>query len=157
MEEEYGWRAGKMKEALSILPFHSMLEGKMRKKIMVVDDEEDILSLIREILEGEGYGVICVNNGEEAVIKAVELQPDLILLDIMMPGMDGWEVVKLLKEHESTKDIPVAFLTCKGELRDKIMALQEGACHYITKPFTPQRLVEEVKMIFERTGGEGDK
>lgn len=129
----------------------------MKKRIMVVDDEEDILTLVKEILEGEGYQVICVDNGEEAVIKAVEMHPDLILLDIMMPGMDGWEVVKLLKEHESTKGIPVAFLTCKGDLRDKIMALQEGASHYITKPFTPQKLIDDVRTIFEAIGGEGAK
>ncbi len=119
------------------------------KKILIIDDDEDIISLIRIILENENYTVIGALNGDEGIKYALKEKPDLILLDIMMPGADGWEVMKMLHTDEKTRKIPVAMLTCKTDVRDKLTGLQEGANDYITKPFSPEELITRVNKIFK--------
>ncbi|MGE3063755.1 MAG: PleD family two-component system response regulator [bacterium] len=119
------------------------------KKILIIDDDEDIISLIKIILENENYSVIGASSGEEGIKTAIKQKPELILLDIMMPVMDGWEILKMLRTEESTRKIPVAMLTCKTDVKDKLTGLQEGAIDYITKPFSPEELIERVDKIFK--------
>ena len=119
-----------------------------KKKIVVVDDEQNILDLVGMILEAEGFTVSKALNGIEGIKMAQEEHPDLVLLDIMMPEMDGWVVYRKLKEDSKTKDIPVAMLTVKAQTIDKEMALDViGVEDYITKPFTPDELVERVQKL----------
>lgn len=117
-------------------------------KILLVDDEEDILDFLELILEEQGYSIVKANSGREALAAAQMHRPDLILLDIMMPEMDGWEVLKLLKADEEVADIPVAMLTARTEMKDKIQGLQEGAIDYICKPFATKELLEKLHVIF---------
>ena len=119
----------------------------MGKKILLVDDEEDILDFLELILEEQGYAVIKANSGREALAAAQMNRPELILLDIMMPEMDGWEVLKLLKADEEVSHIPVAMLTARTEMKDKIQGLQEGAIDYICKPFATKELLDKLEII----------
>ena len=119
----------------------------MGKRILLVDDEEDILDFLELILEEQGYSVIKANSGTEALAAAQVDRPDLILLDIMMPEMDGWEVLKLLKADEEVSHIPVAMLTARTEMKDKIQGLQEGAIDYICKPFVTKELLDKLEII----------
>ncbi|MFQ5884227.1 MAG: response regulator transcription factor [Thermoplasmata archaeon] len=119
-----------------------------KKKILVVDDEKNIVDLVGLILEAEGYEVSKAVSGTEGISKSQKEKPDLVLLDIMMPEMDGWVVYRKLKENPKTKDIPVAMLTVKAQTVDKEMALDViGVEDYITKPFTPEELVERVQKL----------
>ena len=117
------------------------------RKILLVDDEEDILDFLELILEEQGYSVVKAASGTEALAAAQMHRPELILLDIMMPEMDGWEVLKLLKADEETVDIPVAMLTARTEMKDKIQGLQEGAIDYICKPFSTKELLDKLEII----------
>jgi DNA-binding response OmpR family regulator len=119
----------------------------MGKKILLVDDEEDILDFLELILEEQGYTVLKANSGREALAAAQLNRPELILLDIMMPEMDGWEVLKLLKADEEVSHIPVAMLTARTEMKDKIQGLQEGAIDYICKPFATKELLDKLEII----------
>ncbi len=122
-----------------------------KKKIVVVDDEQNILDLVGMILEAEGFTVSKALNGTEGIKMAQKEHPDLVLLDIMMPEMDGWVVYRKLKEDKKTKDIPVAMLTVKAQTIDKEMALDViGVEDYITKPFTPDELVERVQKLVSK-------
>ena len=116
-------------------------------KILLVDDEEDILDFLELILEEQGYSIIKANSGGEALAAAQMHHPELILLDIMMPEMDGWEVLKLLKADEEVAHIPVAMLTARTEMKDKIQGLQEGAIDYICKPFATKELLDKLQII----------
>jgi len=118
-----------------------------KQKILLVDDEEDILDFLELILEEQGYSVIKASSGREALAAAQMHRPELILLDVMMPEMDGWEVLKLLKADEEITDIPVAMLTAKTEMKDKIQGLQEGAIDYICKPFATKDLLDKLQII----------
>lgn len=119
-----------------------------KKKILIVDDEQNILNLIEMILETEDFEVSKAKSGAECITRAQEEIPDLILLDIIMPETDGWEVYRNLKEDPKTKHIPVAMLTVKANTIDKDMALEViGVEDYITKPFTPEELVERVRKL----------
>lgn len=118
------------------------------EKILLVDDEEDILDFLELILEEQGYTIVKANSGREALASAQMHHPDLILLDIMMPEMDGWEVLKLLKADEEMQDTPVAMLTARTEMKDKIQGLQEGAIDYICKPFSTKELIDKLQIIF---------
>lgn len=126
----------------------------MAKRIMVIEDEENVRLVVSLSLEKEGYEVESVATGEEALEKVVDFAPELIILDIMMPGMDGWEVLGLLKSSELTEKIPVCVLTAKGEVRDMMYATQKGAADYITKPFTRKELVNRVSILLGTGGGE---
>jgi DNA-binding response OmpR family regulator len=116
---------------------------------MVVDDDTDIVDMTRLILEGGGYQVIAAGSGSEALRRLEGERPDLILLDINMPGMDGFQVLRILKIDDRTHDIPVAMFSIKSEVRGKTMGLQEGAYDYITKPFSCDELLGRVGRIFE--------
>jgi DNA-binding response OmpR family regulator len=122
------------------------------KKILVVDDEDDILHFLELVLREKGYDVATASGGHEALTKAQLEQPNLILLDIMMPQMDGWEVLKLLRVDEETADIPVAMLSARTEAKDRVQGLQEGAIDYICKPFSLQDLLVKIETIFEQVG-----
>ncbi|MFA6294105.1 MAG: response regulator transcription factor [Victivallales bacterium] len=118
--------------------------------IFVVDDEEDILELIRMNLEREGYKVTCIDAGEECVKKAREKLPDLIVLDLMLPGIDGLDVCKILKNDSKTRHIPIIMLTAKGEESDIVTGLELGADDYMTKPFSPKVLVARIKAVLRK-------
>jgi two-component system alkaline phosphatase synthesis response regulator PhoP len=119
-------------------------------KILVVDDEEDILELVRYNLAREGYRVVCSASGEQALSRARSEPFDLILLDLMLPGMDGLEVAKYLKSDSKTKHIPIIMLTAKGEEADIVTGLELGADDYVTKPFSPRILIARVKAVIRR-------
>jgi DNA-binding response OmpR family regulator len=120
----------------------------MKKKILVVDDEEDILHFLELVLREKGYDVVTAANGHEALTTAQIERPDLVLLDIMMPQMDGWEVLKLLRIDDDTAQIPVAMLSARTEAKDRVQGLQEGAVDYICKPFSLQELLVKIETIF---------
>lgn len=119
----------------------------MPKKIMVVDDEPYIARVIKFKLEQEGYTVISANDGQSGLQKIKEEKPDLVLLDVMMPGLSGYEVCQKIKEDAELAGIPVVILTAKGQERDREQGLTMGASDYITKPFSPNRLLELVKSM----------
>jgi two-component system alkaline phosphatase synthesis response regulator PhoP len=119
----------------------------MKKKILVVDDEEDVVEVVRLVLAKKGYEVETATSGMDGLARAQSALPDLILLDIMMHQMDGWEVLKLLKLDERTSGIPVVMLSARVEPKDKIRGLQEGAIDYVTKPFAVRELVEKVEAV----------
>lgn len=115
------------------------------KKVLVVDDEVDLVETIRFPLESEGFTVLVAYNGEDALNQARKENPDLILLDIMLPKLDGYKVCRLLKFDEKYKHIPIIMLTAKAQEKDKIIGLETGADEYITKPFDMDELLEKVK------------
>ena len=116
-------------------------------KILVVDDEVYILHILDFSLGAEGFEVITANNGELAIEKAKQEKPDLIVLDIMMPVVDGYETCRRLKRESETKNIPVVLLTAKGRDVDKRLGYEVGAIDYIVKPFSPNRLIERIQEI----------
>jgi two-component system, OmpR family, response regulator VicR len=125
----------------------------MANKIMVVDDEPDVVDLVKLVLESDGFDVVTAYSGKEALDKIVQEMPDLVLLDIMMPQMDGWEVYSRIKAHPMTKDIPVAMLTAKSQSIDKMIGLHVVKVDdYITKPFGRSELLERVKRILKEKG-----
>jgi two-component system alkaline phosphatase synthesis response regulator PhoP len=121
-----------------------------KEKILVVDDEEDILELLRFNLSREGCQVFCASSGEEALRLVQSEIPDLIVLDLMLPGIDGLEVTRWLKSDPNTKHLPIVMLTAKGEEADIVTGLELGADDYVTKPFSPRILVARVKAVLRR-------
>jgi len=119
----------------------------MAKKIVLAEDEPQIARLVEFKLKKEGYQVICKGNGEEALAAIKTEKPDLILLDVMMPVMDGYEVLRRVKEDENLKNIPVVMLTARAQERDVVKGIDMGADDYITKPFHPAELLARVKRI----------
>ena len=119
-----------------------------RRKILIVDDEERMVRFIRLNLEHDGFLVREAFNGKEALQQLREEAPDLILLDVMMPGLDGFEVLQMIRE---VSKIPVLMLTAKGEEDDRVRGLELGADDYITKPFSPREMVSRVKAVLRRT------
>lgn len=118
--------------------------------IAIVEDEVDILNLLRFNLESAGYAVLTALEGNEAVSMIRRELPDLVLLDIMLPGKDGFDVCKAVKSDERTKGIPVIMLTARGEEVDRIVGLELGADDYVVKPFSPRELVLRVKAVLRR-------
>ncbi len=116
-------------------------------KILVVDDEVYIVHILDFSLGMEGYEVVTALDGEEALAKSLEHKPDLIVLDIMMPKMDGYEVCKRLKADDATRGIPVILLSAKGRNVDQKMGFEAGAEDYITKPFSPRKLAERINAL----------
>jgi DNA-binding response OmpR family regulator len=114
------------------------------KKILVVDDEEDVVEVLKLVLGKNGYEVLAATSGMDGLARAQSALPDLILLDIMMHRMDGWEVLKLLKLDERTSAIPVVILSARVEPKDKIRGLQEGAIDYVTKPFAVREILAKL-------------
>lgn len=127
-----------------------MREYMPKEKILVVDDEEDILELVRHNLAREGYQVICAATGEKAVEKARRDNPELIVLDLMLPGIDGLQVTRMLKNDAGTRQIPIIMLTAKGEEADIVTGLELGADDYITKPFSPRVLIARIRAVIRR-------
>jgi two-component system phosphate regulon response regulator PhoB len=120
------------------------------ENVLVVEDEEDILELVRYNLTKNGYKVTCVTTGEDA-IKAVRTKlPDLVLLDLMLPGVDGFEVCNAIKRDPKTSHIPIVMLTAKSEETDIVSGLELGADDYITKPFSPRVLIARIKAVLRR-------
>ncbi|MBC2713618.1 MAG: response regulator transcription factor [Desulfosarcina sp.] len=128
-----------------------------KEKILVVDDEEDILELVRYNLVREGYAVVCAASGEEALKAAASEPVDLIILDLMLPGIDGLDVARRLKENTDTKETPIVMLTAKGEESDIVTGLELGADDYVTKPFSPRILIARVKAVIRRRSGIAEK
>lgn len=118
--------------------------------ILAVDDEVNILELLKFNLTKEGYRVITATEGKQALKYAREEKPDLIILDIMLPGMDGYDVCRILKADRETAGIPVIMLSAKGDVLDKVVGLELGAEDYITKPFSPREVVARVKVHLRR-------
>jgi two-component system alkaline phosphatase synthesis response regulator PhoP len=121
-----------------------------KQKILVVDDEEDILELLKFNLSREGYQVPCAASGEQALRLVRSENPDLIVLDLMLSGIDGLEVTRRLKNDPDTKNLPIVMLTAKGEEADIVTGLELGADDYITKPFSPRILVARVRAVLRR-------
>jgi len=122
----------------------------MIKTILIVEDEKDILNLIEWHLRAEDYSVLKADDGIKGLALAVEHIPDLIVLDLMLPGMDGLNVCKSLKKNPKTENIPVVMLTAKGEEVDRIVGLELGADDYMVKPFSPRELTLRVRAILKR-------
>lgn len=126
-----------------------MLDNTFRdRKILVVDDEERMVRFIRLNLEYDGFKVIDAFNGTQAINKVRSSMPDMVLLDVMMPDVDGFEVLRIIRE---TSTVPVIMLTAKGEEDDRVRGLELGADDYITKPFSPRELVSRVRAVLRRT------
>ncbi len=124
----------------------------MAKKILIVEDEEDIVELLTYNLSKNGFQVSSVSQGEEAVRSVRQNKPDLILLDLMLPGLDGMDVCRLLKRESSTRHIPIVMVTAKGDEADIVSGLELGADDYVTKPFSPKVLLSRIKAILRRDG-----
>jgi two-component system alkaline phosphatase synthesis response regulator PhoP len=120
------------------------------KKILVVDDEVDLVETIRFPLEMEGFNVLVSYNGEDALNQARKESPDLILLDLMLPKLDGYKVCRLLKFDERYKHIPILMLTAKTQEKDKLLGKETGADEYITKPFDIDELMKKVKAYLNK-------
>ncbi len=125
----------------------------MSHKILVVDDDLNICELLKLYLENEGYTVYTANDGKAAVDAFEAKSPDLVLLDIMLPKMDGWQVCR---EIRKTSSAPIIMLTAKGETFDKVLGLELGADDYVTKPFEAKEVMARVKAVLRRTKGDGD-
>ncbi|SMP63849.1 response regulator [Desulfonatronum lacustre] len=121
-----------------------------QEKILIVEDEADILNLLEYHLRSAGYDIFSTASGTEALQMARHHQPDLVLLDLMLPGLDGFEVCRELKRDRSTSGVAVIMLTAKGEEVDKVVGLELGADDYVTKPFSPRELVLRVKAVLRR-------
>lgn len=121
-----------------------------KEKILVVDDEEDILELVNYNLSREGYEVRCAASGEEGLKLAEERRPDLILLDLMLPGMDGLEICRIVKNDPRFQDILIIILSAKGEEADVVVGLEMGADDYVVKPFSPRVLAARIKSVLRR-------
>ena len=120
------------------------------QRILVVDDEEDLLELVRYNLSKEGFHVRCVATGEDAIAEAKTYLPDVILLDLMLPAIDGLVVCKTLKSHAQTRHIPIVMLTAKTEEADVVSGLELGADDYVTKPFSPRVLLARIRAVLRR-------
>ena len=118
-------------------------------KILVCDDDKNIAELLRLYLEKEGFAVVIANDGEEAIAKYTQETPDLVLLDIMMPRLDGWQVCREIRKKS---DVPIIMITAKGETFDKVLGLELGADDYVVKPFDSKEIVARIKAVLRRTG-----
>ncbi len=126
----------------------------MMKKILVVDDEASIVTLLSYNLEKSGYQVVTAGDGKEALLKVNEERPDLILLDLMLPQLDGIEVLKQIRQDRN--NTPVIMLTARGDELDKVLGLELGADDYITKPFSPREVIARVKALLRRVHTNSD-
>jgi phosphate regulon transcriptional regulator PhoB len=122
----------------------------MKEKILIVDDELDIVKMLEYNLKKEGFRVVSCYDGKNALPAADKEHPDLILLDLMLPGIDGLEVCKTLKKQDKTASIPIIMLTAKAQETDKIVGLELGADDYVAKPFSPGELIARIKAVLRR-------
>ena len=122
----------------------------VKKKILIIDDEQQTQDLMSDVLSSKGYTLYSCVDSKEGLSLAREKMPDLILLDVMMPEMDGFKVQQLLNEDEKTKKIPVVFITARVALEDTIQAVTHGAAGYIEKPFDVKRLLRKIESLLEK-------
>lgn len=128
-----------------------IMSNKSAKFILCIEDEPEMIDLIRLILERRGFNVQGAAGGTEGIKKVRELRPDLVLLDLMMPDLDGWEVYQQMKADETTRDIPVIVVTAKAQSIDKVLGLHIAKVDdYIAKPFSPQELLASVEKVFSQ-------
>jgi two-component system phosphate regulon response regulator PhoB len=120
------------------------------KRILVVEDEEDLLELVEYNLRKAGHRVLAVTTGEAGLLAARAERPDLVLLDLMLPGVDGFQVCRLLRRDAATRDVPIVMLTARGEDADVVKGLELGADDYVTKPFSPKVLLARVAAVLRR-------
>lgn len=118
-------------------------------KVLIVDDDKNICDLLRLYLEKEGYSVILSHDGEEAVVKFNALKPDIVLLDVMLPGLDGWQVCREIRKKSN---IPILMITAKSDTFDKVLGLELGADDHIVKPFDSKEVIARIKAVVRRTG-----
>lgn len=123
------------------------------KSILVVDDEPDIVTLLSHNLKKEGFSVTSVSDGEEALAAVKKRDFDLVILDLMLPGIQGMEICRILRSAPRTEGLPVIMLTARGEEHDRVKGLETGADDYMTKPFSPRELIARVKAVLRRTDG----
>ncbi len=130
-----------------------IMSNQSEKFILCIEDEPEMIDLISLILERRGFNVQGAAGGTEGIKKVRELHPDLVLLDLMMPDLDGWEVYQQMKADEATRDIPVIVVTAKAQSIDKVLGLHIAKVDdYIAKPFSPQELLASVEKIFRQQG-----
>ncbi|MEW6009382.1 MAG: response regulator transcription factor [Candidatus Omnitrophota bacterium] len=122
----------------------------MKEKILIVEDEKDIVKMLDYNLKKEGFRVISCYDGEDAIDLTNKEHPDLIILDLMLPGIDGLEVCKTLKKESKTSHIPIIMLTAKAQESDKVVGLELGADDYVVKPFSPRELIARIKAVLRR-------
>ena len=122
-----------------------------KKTILVVEDEEDLRDIVVYNLERDGYKTVAVESGEEGLERAIALRPDLVILDLMLPGMNGMDVCRQLKQADDTKAIPIIMASAKGEEADIVSGLELGADDYVTKPFSPRILLARVRSVLRRS------
>lgn len=122
----------------------------MARTVLVIDDEPDLRTLMQHNLSGAGYNAVCASDGESGLAAARRHVPDVILLDVMMPGLDGWEVLKRLRRERATAGIPVLMLTAKAEEADRVLGLELGADDYVVKPFGIRELLARIKVLLRR-------
>ena len=122
-----------------------------KNTILVVEDEEDLRDIVIYNLEREGYKTVGVESGEEGLERAIALRPDLVILDLMLPGMNGMDVCRELKKNDQTKNIPIIMASAKGEEADIVSGLELGADDYVTKPFSPRILLARVRSVLRRS------
>jgi DNA-binding response OmpR family regulator len=131
------------------------IAARQQGRVLVVEDERDVADLIRYNLTKEGYDVVVAPTGADALKQAREVHPDLVLLDIMVPQLNGWEVCRRLKQDVETKNIPVIMVTGRVEEGDKVLGFEMGADDYVTKPFSPRELLARIRAVARR-GRPGD-
>jgi DNA-binding response OmpR family regulator len=119
----------------------------LSKKVLVVEDDMAIAGLLTRSLQNEGFEVVAVHDGESGLVKCVEFRPDVLLLDVNLPKLDGFSVAKRLKATDALKNIPIIFLTAKDRPTDMIQGIQAGAKHYLTKPFKLDELISKVRKL----------
>ncbi|MCD6578629.1 response regulator [bacterium] len=120
-----------------------------KQNILIIDDEIDVIEVSKDILLDNGYNVFYSLNGKDGLKILMDKDIDIVLLDIMLPGMDGWEVIEIMRLNNKTKKIPVIMFTAKKDFKDKILGIQQGAIDYITKPFLPEELVGRIKRVLD--------
>jgi two-component system phosphate regulon response regulator PhoB len=123
-----------------------------KERILIVEDDRDIVEMIEYNLKKEGYSTIAVLNGKRAISLAKRERPDLVILDLMLPDIDGFEICKSLRSNEITSQTPIVMLTAKSQESDKVVGLELGADDYITKPFSPRELIARIKAVLRRHG-----
>ena len=128
-----------------------------RGNVLIIDDEKDLIELVRYNLEKEGYRVTSACDGESGLATAFQVMPDIVLIDLMLPGIDGLEVCQRLRSESKTAQIPILMLTAKSGETDRIVGLELGADDYVTKPFSPRELAARIKAILRRTSQSSDE
>jgi len=131
-----------------------MKDTYQKQTILVVDDEKELAALVSLHMKMAGFEVLTAANGEKALELSREEKPDLIILDLMLPKIDGWQVCEQLRQDAVTKDIPVIMLTARTQIEDKLKGFEAGADDYVTKPFSPRELVARVKRVLARAEAE---